>query len=68
MHRVTSYLNVATGTFSRNLFVVGKSNKFQNLQHTYLNCGNNKDSKVANVATGTFWLESADLRKKQKAF
>ncbi len=46
------------------LFLVEKSNKLYFLQHIYFNCGHSKEpvaTKVANVATGTFWLDSTGL-------
>ncbi len=46
------------------LFLVERSNKLYFLQHIYFNCGDSKEpvaTKVANVTTGTFWLNSAGL-------
>ncbi len=45
---------------SRKWFAVGKYIRLQLLKHIFLNCGNSKYSvttKLANVATGTVWLE-----------
>jgi hypothetical protein len=60
----TSCLNVAIGSFSKSYISVERFNKLQFLQHISLNCGDSKETvatKVANVATGTFWLDIADL-------
>jgi hypothetical protein len=60
----TGRLNVATGGFSKSYILVERSIKLQLLQHISLSCGDSKESvatKVANVATGTFWLDSAGL-------
>jgi hypothetical protein len=44
---------------------VGKANKLLFLRHISLSYGNSKDTKVSNVATGTFRLESATLNAMQ---
>ncbi len=57
----TGNLNVATGSFSRNCILVERINKLHFLELNSLNCGNSKESvatKVENVATETFWLDS----------
>jgi hypothetical protein len=62
----TGCLNVATGSFSKSYISVERSNKLQFLQHISLNCGDSKETvatKVASVATGTFWLDIADVNK-----
>jgi hypothetical protein len=60
----TGLLIVATESSSRSYILKERSNKLQFLQHIILNCGDSKKSvatKVVNVATGTFWLDSAGL-------
>jgi hypothetical protein len=63
---------VATGSFSKSYISVERFNKLHFLQHIFLNCGNSKETvatKVANVATGTFWLDIAALdNEKLKLF
>ncbi len=55
----TSYLNVARGTF----LVEGKSKKLQFSCHIIVAEAKTVATKVANVATGTFWFDSAVLYK-----
>jgi hypothetical protein len=60
----TVCLNVATGSFSKSCLSMERSNKLQFLQHISRNCRDSKETvatKVANVATGTFWLDNTGL-------
>jgi hypothetical protein len=60
----TGSLNVATGSYSRSCILVKTTNKLHFLQQISLNFCDSKESvttKVANVATKTFWLDGVGL-------
>jgi hypothetical protein len=62
-------LNVVTGSFSGSCILVERSNKLHFLQYISHNCGDSKESvatKVVNVLTETFWLDSVALKSPKK--